>query len=65
MFQDRAAYKHAREARVLIVDLFSRLYEVAEERITLMFHERALSSLASCGKASRKGTRSSPRFDRL
>jgi len=43
MFRDLAAYKHVRDAGVLTAGLFSRLYRVPEERITLVFHERALA----------------------
>ena len=43
MFRDQAAYEHVRDAGVLTAELFARLYRVAEEHITLVFHERALA----------------------
>jgi len=43
MFRDRAAYEHVRDAGVMTVGLFSQMYRVAEERITLVFHEPALA----------------------
>ena len=46
MFNDRT-YEHVRDAGVLTVELFSRLYEVSQEQITLGFHERALAPKAS------------------
>ena len=43
MFRDQAAYEHVRDSGVLTAELFARLYRIAEERITLVFHERALA----------------------
>lgn len=43
MFRDRAAYEHVRDSGVMSVGLFARMYRVAEERITLVFHEPALA----------------------
>ncbi|MFN2157297.1 MAG: DUF4387 domain-containing protein [Anaerolineae bacterium] len=43
MFRDQAAYEHVRDAGVLTPELFARMYRVAEEQITFVFHERALA----------------------
>jgi hypothetical protein len=43
MFNDRAAYDHVKDAGILTRELFARLFDEAEENISLLFHERALA----------------------